>query len=218
MSHPYYDNFGLPRSSGTLIAKELPKDGNRSWKVTTQPIIEPVTVTNVKLFGRIDTDEEDDLIRGFIESARMATEKYIGRALISQTITTVLDYWPGQILELPRPPLISVTSIVDIDEDATETTYSSDNYYLNTTAEPGQIIIKRDSTWPTNTARDYGRFIIRSLHGYGADSIHVPRPLREGIMLWASIIYATRVLDTKNLPPEVKNKFDLYKMRNTVIR
>ena len=47
--HPYYDGHsrGLPRRTGTLINRELPKDGNRSWKVTTQPLIEPVTIDEI---------------------------------------------------------------------------------------------------------------------------------------------------------------------------
>ena len=112
--------MSITRKTGTLIAKELSEDGDRSWKVTTQPLIEPVTVDEAKIFSRIDTIEEDNLIEGFIESVRMAAEEYLGRAFISQTITTVLDFWPGKIIELPRPPLISVTGIYTVDEDDVE--------------------------------------------------------------------------------------------------
>jgi len=214
----YYDVGGLPRKTGTLFAKELYKDGNRSWKVTTQPTIEPVTVDEVKLFGRIDTTEEDTLIEGFISTARMAAEEYLGRAFISQTITTVLDYWPSQIFELPRPPLISVTEIMALDEDDDETEYDSDYYYVNTNAEPGQIIIKRGSTFPSNTDRDYSQFLIRSVHGYGTLASDVPYPIRNGIMLWANIIYSTRAIDPKNPPPEVKASFDLFRKPRVMIR
>ncbi len=217
-----YDGFsggGLPQKRGSLISRELPKDGNRSWKVTTQPLVEPVTVDEVKLFSSIDAVEHDILIRGFIEAVRIAAEEYLGRAFVSQTITSVLDFWPGEIVELPKPPLISVTEIVTVDEDDAETTYSSSNYYLNTTAEPGQIIIKRNVTWPVNTARDYGRFIIRSKHGYGPDESDVPRAIKEGIILWVAVVYATRVLDSKNPPPEVKVFFDgLFKIPTVMIR
>ena len=217
MDYPY-NGLGLARKTGTLINKELPKDGNRSWKVTTQPTIEPVTVAELKIFARIDTTEEDTLLEGFVESARMAAEEYLGGAFISQTITTVLDFWPGIIIELPRPPLISVTGIYAVDEDDVETEYDSDNYYLNTTIEQGQIIIKRDSTVPINTSRDYGKFIIRSVHGYGTLAADVPRPFREGIKLWAGVIYATRTLDPKNPPPEARSKFDLYRLPGVMIR
>lgn len=216
--HPYYDQAGLPRKTGSLIAKELPRDGNRSWKVTTQPAIEPVTLAETKVFARITTTAEDDLIEGFISAARYAAEEYLGRAFISQTIATVLDFWPGQIVRLPKPPLISVDGIYIVDEDDAETEYDSDYYYLNTVSDPGQIIIKRDYTPPTNTARDYGRFLIRSKHGYGTERTDVPIPFREGIMLWAAVIYATRTLDPKKPPPEVRSKFDIYKTVGNIIR
>ena len=215
---PYYGQSGLARKTGSLIAKELPKDGNRSWKVTTQPVLEPVTLDKTKIFARITTTAEDDLIEDFIVSARMAAEEYIGRAFITQTITTILDFWPGRIVALPRPPLISVDEIAIVDEDDVETEYDSSYYYLNTVSEPGQIIIKRDQTPPTNTARDYSRYIIRSKHGYGAAMTDVPMPIREGIMLWAGVIYATRVIDPKKPPPEARNKFDMYKMPGVMIR
>ena len=211
IGHPYYDDAGsgLPRKTGTLISKELPKDGNRSWKVTTQPTVEPVTVAELKTYAAIDTDATDTLIESFIEATRMSTEEYLGQALISQTITSVLEFWPGKIVELPRPPLISITGVFTVDEDDDETEYDSDNYYLNTIATPGRLIIKRGSTMPINTSRDYGRFIIRSVHGYGTEASDVPKPIIEGINLWAAALYADRWIDSKNPPPDARKMLEL---------
>ena len=219
--HPYYDisdTGGLPRKTGTLIAKELPEDGFRSWKVTTQPTVEPVTVAELKTFARIDTNEEDSLISSFIVAARMSAEEYLGQAFISQTITTFLEFWPGRMVELPRPPLISVTGVYTIDEDDAETEYDSDNYYLNTIATPGQLCLKRGSTQPINTDRDFGRFIIRSVHGYGTAASDVPSQFVEGIKLWAAALYSDRTIDTKNPPPDARKMFDLFKRPEMVIR
>ncbi len=218
--YPYNDfsGGGLPQKRGSLISREWPKDGNRSWKVTTQPSIEPVSVDEVITFSRIETDAEDSLIEGFIESARYAAEEYLGRAFISQTIQVLMDFWPSDIVELPRPPLISVDKVVALDEDDAEIEYSSDNYYLNTNAEPGQLIIKRSTTWPINTTRDYSRFLIQSVHGYGTSATDVPMPFREGVKLWAAVIYATRAFDPKNPPPEARSKFDLYRIPTVMIR
>lgn len=218
LDQSYYGQSGLARKTGSLISKELPKDGNRAWKVTAQPDQEPVTLDKTKLFARITTTSEDSLIEDFIIAARMAAEEYMGRSLLSQTITTVLDFWPGRTIALPRPPLISVDGIFIVDEDDVETEYDSDYYYLNTISEPGQVIIKRDQTAPINTVRDYGRYIIRSKHGYGTERDDVPMPLREGIMLWAGVIYATRVVDPKKPPPEARSKFDMYRKVGMVVR
>lgn len=226
--HPYYDDFhggGLSRKLGTLITPELPKDGNRSWQVIIQPIVEPVTVDDtdddevgLKTFARIDTTEEDFLLESFIVTARMATEEYIGFALISQTIQTVMDFWPRRVIELPRPPLISVDKVVALDEDNAETEYSSDNYYLNTNAIPGQMIIKRSVTSPQNTTRDYSRFLIQSVHGYGMAALDVPGPIKDGIKLWAAALYADRTINTKEPPPDARKLLDLFRIPTVMIR
>ena len=101
-----------------LIPDRLDKDNvNFTWKVTTKPSIEPITNDEVKLYARIDGSSEDDLIDGFIQAVREATEKFLGRALINQTITAVFDAWFSDLIELPRPPLVSVTELRTVGED-----------------------------------------------------------------------------------------------------
>ena len=80
----------------SITTKNL--SANRIWKVSTVPVIEPVTVDEIKLFGRIDGEEEDILIEGFIRAAREACETYLGRALISQTITMTMDFWGWNLI------------------------------------------------------------------------------------------------------------------------
>jgi len=216
--HPYYDDVGhrLARKTGRLISEPLNKDGGRSWQVIAQPTVEPVTADEVKLFGRVDTTEEDSMIEGFITAARMAAEEYLGRAFIQQTIKTILDYWPGNVFELPRPPLISIDKIAALDEDDSETVYNSDNYYVITTSEPGKVTIKRGTASPINTSRDYGRFIIQSKHGYGSSASDVPQLIRDAIKVWAMSIYENRMMDVKNPPPDAKKMLDLFRIPGRV--
>jgi uncharacterized phiE125 gp8 family phage protein len=220
--HPYYGGSyegGLPRKLGALVTRELPNDGNRFWEVITQPLIEPVTVDEVKTFARIDTTEEDTLIEKFIETVRRSTESYLGRALIQQVIRIIMDFWPGNVVKLPRPPLISVNKVVTLDEEGGETLYSADNYYLMTTATPGKLVIKRGVTSPINTTRDYGGFLIESKHGYGTVPSDVPSSIRDGIKLWVATLYADRTIDSKNPPPEARKFFDSYRVASrTMIR
>ena len=221
--HPYpyaYDESGgrIPAKMGSLLPRPLPKDGARSWTVTTEPSVEPVTVAELKTFARITTDAEDALLAGFITAVRQSSEEYLGLAFISQTITSVLEFWPGRVVNLPRPPLISVTGVYTIDEDDVETEYSSGNYYLNTTATPGRLILKRSVSEPQNTDRDFGGFIIRSVHGYGTVSADVPGPFLEGVKLWAAALSAGRTIDSKNPPPDARKMFDLLKRPTMIIR
>jgi uncharacterized phiE125 gp8 family phage protein len=208
----------LPRKTGTLIARSLPADGNRIYVVETPPDIEPVTLDELKAFARIKYTSEDTLLEGFITAARMAAEEYTGRAFISQTIKMLMDYWPGDVIDLPKPPLASITSIATLDEDDAETEYTSDNYYAVTAAVPGRIVLRQSVTAPINTSRDYTGFLIRYVAGYGDAAADVPGPIKEGIKVWASIIQATRTIDPKNPPPEARVFLDLYRLRSTMLR
>lgn len=204
--------YGDMSKRGSLIPKDLPRDGNRAWQIKTAPAIEPVTVVELKEYAHIDGTDEDTILGGFIEGCREATESYLGRALIEQTYRMVIDWWPGRITELPRPPLISVDLVATIDEDDTETTYSSDNYYVITEGVPGKIVLKQGVTAPYNTDRNYGGYLIEYKAGYGAAATDVPMAIRLGIMVWATVVYATRILDPKNPPPEARSRLDLFRV------
>ena len=100
----------------------LSKKADRIWAVSSDPSIEPVTVTELKTFARIDGDDEDTLLETFISDARKHVEDHLNRSLITQTITLLMDYWPGETIELPRPPLIAITSVNTLDEDGRSVT------------------------------------------------------------------------------------------------
>jgi len=198
-----------------IIEPALDKNGNRQWDVTTGPTTEPITTTELKTFARIDGTEEDDFLEGVIQSVREAMERYLGRALLEQTITLTMDYWPSMVIELPMPPLISVTSVATLDEDDTATSYSSDNYYVRTTALPGQLVLKQSVSAPYNTDRTYGGYRIIYVAGYGDEASDVPRAIRDSLLIWASIIYETRTM-TNEVPSEVvsllENSYRVYQI------
>jgi len=175
-----------------IIPAALDKYGDRRWSVTTTPIIEPITVEELKLYAKIDGSTEDDLLDILISAVRGAMERYLGRALLEQTITLTMDFWPGWVIYLPMPPLISVTSIVTLDEDNTATTYSSDNYYVDVITDPGRIVLKQSVTAPNNTSRYYGGYRIIYKAGYGGDAEDVPKAIKQAMLIWCSIIYETR--------------------------
>lgn len=203
--YPYESNMlGEINMEGSLVKKPLHKWGNRSYKVTTAPAIEPVTAADVKLFGRIDGSTEDTLIESFITSIRHAVEDLLGRAFIEQTITMLMDWWPGTRVELPRPPLISVTSVATLDEDDAATAYAASNYYVITNKEPGVIVIRNGSTPPVNTDRYHGGYRVIYKAGYGDEAADVPSLIKDAIKAWVTSFYETRTFDPRNPPPEVK--------------
>jgi len=198
-----------PRNS--IYPRAWPADGNGQFAVTTPPTEEPITVDEVKLFGRIDGDYEDALILGLIKTARENAEPYLGRAIVTQTITYAMDYWPSYVIELPRAGgLIAITKVVTLDEDDTETVYSSDNYYSDTLSEPGKLIIRQTATLPYNSDRSHGGYQIVYTAGYGSAS-DVPEGLKTGLKLWVMHGYENRTL-SKDPPPEARGYINNYKI------
>ncbi len=118
---------------------------------------------------------------------------------------------PGPV-ELPRPPLISVVEVRTLDEDDTETVYSSDNYFTRANGEfKSVLIIKRGATPPVNTERSFGGYEIEYTAGYGSAPSDVPGPIVEGIKMWVSLIYENRV-PIAEPPPHIQNLLMSYKV------
>lgn len=53
--------------------------------IVTEPSIEPVTLSDVKAYAKIDGSDDDGLLNDLIMTARQSVEKYLKRALITQT-------------------------------------------------------------------------------------------------------------------------------------
>lgn len=206
----YYSGEGRP-----IYPKPLDKDGRGVFKVTTPPTVEPITVDEVKYFGRIDGDFEDSFIEGLIKGSRQLAEPYLGRSILSQTITYAMDFWPGYVIILPRPNLIAITKIVTLDESDTETEYDSSNYYTDTISEPGRLIVKQGATLPIETVRSYGAYQIVYTAGYGTSGDDVPESLKTGLKLWVMNGYENRTL-SKDPPPEARGYLDDQKIMRGV--
>jgi uncharacterized phiE125 gp8 family phage protein len=193
-----------------LINDTLPNP-NYNINVTVDPTVEPVTVTELKEFARIDGTDEDTLLGTIIISVRQAMELFLRRALVEQTIQMTFDFWDVEMIELARPPLLSISKVFTLDEDDTETTYSSTNYYTITEAIPGKIVIKQGATLPTNTTRDVAGFGIEYLAGYGSQASDVPELIRTCLMEWGTMVYENRAECTK-VPIEIQSKLHLYRV------
>ncbi len=177
--------------------------GNRKIKVITEPLIEPVTLAELKIFARIDHDYEDTLLTGFIVAARKMVERYLSKKLIEQTLRLTIDDWNSDIIELPYPPLISVIGVYYIYEDDTTEEYDSDNYYVDTNTSPGRLVIKAGGEVPINSDRYYGGYRIDYKAGYGTAATDISQNILEAIKVWATDLYEGRA-DVATTPQRVK--------------
>lgn len=162
------------------------------WRITTQPADEPITLAQAKIHLRVDHTADDDLIGALIVAAREYCEDVLGRALIAQTLEGVLDGEPGDVIELPRPPLISVQSIKFYDEDDVATIVDPAEYLVDRTSERGRIVLNAEGEWPDVNLRPANSVVIEFSAGYGDAAEDVPAKFRQAMLLLIGHWYTHR--------------------------
>lgn len=166
-----------------------------AFSVHTEPTIEPVTVSDAKAFARIDTSADDTLLATLIKAARKECESKTKRQLVTATLDLVLDEFPGDndAIELPRPPLQSVTAITYVDTDGVTQTLDTAQYAVDTDSCPGRVSLAYNCSWPST--RDIrGAVRIRYVAGWPivASNATTPDDLCVWIMHQATTRYALR--------------------------
>lgn len=157
------------------------------YGVTTAPTAEPISLADTKVYLRTitgDTTEDSAIITPLIQAAREYCENITGRALASQTVKAYPDDWG--LWRLPRPPLISVSSIKYYDEDNTEYTLAAVDYQVD--AVDGQIDIL---TEPKVTLRDLNPIVVEYTCGYTTGNA-LPAAVRQAMLLLIGHWYMNR--------------------------
>lgn len=158
---------------------------------TTGPVNEPVSLNEALDHLRIDHSADNGLVGAQIEAAVEWAETFTRRPFVERTYDLFFDNWPRFPLDLPRPPLQSVTGVYYTDEDGTETEYASSNYLVDTSGTPGRIVLKSTATLPTVTLLEANAIRIRFVAGYGAAS-DVPSSVKAAILLLVGDLYENR--------------------------
>lgn len=181
--------------------------------LVTAPTTDPVTVTEVKQWLRIDTAADDQILKNLIKSATSMLEDWTGRKFITQTWDYWLDSFPriggiddwqgtkdGRLADelkqdskiyLPIAPLASLTSIKTVTDDGTEYTYALSNVVVDNHDAVPRVSIKNSTTWPTTFLRPITGVQVRGVYGYGAATA-VPFPLKQAIMETVGAMYDGR--------------------------
>lgn len=161
--------------------------------LVTEPAEEPISLEEAKLHLRIDHDDEDVLINGFITAARRHVELVVlNRALVTQTWNLYLNAFPsGNEIKLPYPPLQSVEGVYYTPEDGQEQQFAAGNYLVDTVSEPGRIVLKRDALWPADELEVVNGVRVQFVAGYGAAD-DVPRDIRNATLMLIGDLYENR--------------------------
>jgi len=163
--------------------------------LNTAPTKEPLTIDDVKRHLRIalDNDDENDYLTGLIDAARRYVEDYTWRKLITQTWYAYFDDWPaGEYLELPFGSLQSVTAVKYTDTDSSETTWSTDEYSVDTDSLRGRIVLEDGYTWPNEVLHPKNPIEVEFVCGYGDNASDVPMPIRHAMKIIIADLYENR--------------------------
>ena len=182
-------------------------------QITSEPATEPVSLAEAKLYLRVDSSDEDDLITSMIVSARQMIENHLRSALITQTRKMTLDDFPASssdvnkierlsnfqniaITELqgeaviylwPRP-IQSITSITTYNDNNDATVFSASLYRLD--AANGRVVLNEGQVWPSDL-RDESAVEVVYVCGYGAAG-DVPEAIKQAIKMLIAQMYESR--------------------------
>ena len=195
-------------------------------QITTAPTTEPVTLQEAKEYLRIGDSTDERVLQNFIETARMAAEDHMGRAIMPQTLSyftdaydeladplfegfrTVpyLNYYKNYIT-LPRPPVVSVTSVSTFNDSDTETTMTASKYYVDNVREPARIVLRLGETFPT-ALRVANAIKVVYTAGY-TNAFTVPAPIKIGILEHVAHLYENRgdMMEETAFPRQVARNF-----------
>ncbi len=160
----------------------------------------PVTIDEIKLHARVEDSETSD-DASLLAYARVALEHLEGRdgilnrALITQTWALRLDSFPASDdtpIQIPLPPLQSVSSITYVDSNGASQTWSSASYTVDANSQPGRVYPAYGAAYPT-TRDQRDAVTVTFVAGYGDNYTDVPEPLRFAVLALAAHFFEHRL-------------------------
>ena len=167
------------------------------FNLVTAPALEPVSLPDAISHLRVTGLDESGLIEALITAARLSIEGRYGglqRALITQTWDWFFDCFPvssARPLEVPMPPLQSVTSITYTDTEGAAQTWSAAKYTVDARSLIGRIMPAYNETYP-ETRDVMNAVTVRFVAGFGATAQDVPQPIRQAMLLLIGHMYENR--------------------------
>jgi len=182
----------------------------KSVYVTASDDSPAISLSDMKNFLRVDGTADDTQITAYIAAATEAVKQYLRRAILTETFVFKADGFTdpggddrlmalgpgvhtasvpyvlggGETLDLPFPPLQSVTSVVTYDRGNNAATYDASQYQMD--LQSGRIYLNEGEVWPSDL-RAQDAVQVTYVAGYGSGSI--PAPILEAIRMYVEALY-----------------------------
>lgn len=146
---------------------------------------EPVTVDEAKehIQGLEEITLYDVYIESLITACREIAENYIWGCIVESTFKLRLKNFPASI-KIPKPPLVSITSITYTDLNNVIQTLDESKYEVINWSEPGKIVFNQ----APSTNNKEGNITIEYVAGYET----VPASIKQAIMMMIRTLYDNR--------------------------
>jgi len=186
----------IPLGGSAVTARKIYRQFNSTGTFKLQSTISNNTATtatdnvaNASLGADAPTTNttSDPELLSWITAARQYCETFTHRALVSQTWDLAQDVFPNgfESLWIPKPPLVSVTSVSYVDQPGVTQTWSASLYTVDAPAGPwarqGRIVPTYLQIYPVTRAIE-NAVTVRFVAGYGA-AASVPAPIKVAMKL-----------------------------------
>ncbi len=159
--------------------------------LSSQPSIEPLTLSETKSYLKISTSSDDVIISGLITSARKMAEAFLTSSLITQSWKISYNKYAPSCVKLVMGPVQSISSVIAVARDGSQQVISSSTYYL----VAGNYRLIFDASPISH------RIEITYVTGYGNTAASVPAPIRYGMLAHIAAMYDGR-MGEKSLPKQ----------------
>jgi uncharacterized phiE125 gp8 family phage protein len=176
------------------------------------PVVEAVSLKEVKDFLRVTNNDEDQLLVNLIYSITELVQKHLNRSLITQTWQLTLARYPahGDRFKLYYGPVQSITTVTSHRNDQTDAIFDSTIYYLSTQEDNPELVLHYSRIFPTFILRPSAGVDIVYISGYGDNPDDVPNAIRQGIISWVTHVYENREDVVMEMPALVKTLLHPY--------
>jgi hypothetical protein len=203
---------------------------HHNLQVLLPPSSEPITIAEARAHSRIDLATENAVVQGMITAARTEIEAYLRCPLLPTTYRLFLDEWPattdkgwwdgtrdGSIystqpayIEIPMPPLRSVTHVKTYDDSDAATTWAASNYFVDTVSQPGRLVRRTGATWPTTTRVANG-IEIQFIAGHAGTPASLPAPIIAATQMLTAHLFENRGDADAPMPAIIRNLIAPYR-------
>lgn len=152
-----------------------------AWTRSTAPTLEVMDLDSLKAHLRITDDASNAVLDSYLQTATDEAEQYLGRGLLTQSWTLLLDDF-ADVIPLPMAaPLQSVTSVKYYDTAGVQQTLATSVYGTDTTSRPGTVVLKPGQSWPS-VQSDKRNGCVEIIYVVGWTSADlVPERIKQGI-------------------------------------